>query len=185
MGARARAAQVVSDLFGFASVVAASLGDSGSVELAISANEDDASGDTCEMWGHAPLLYRPLVGSELLYATLGSERVVFATKERKYQISVADGEVILRAVGPGTPAYVHLKPDGSVIVAAQTIKLGAAATQFVALANLVAAQLTALKNAINVAVTVPNDGGASFKSTLLTALSAWPASVAATKTKAE
>lgn len=53
----------------------------------------------------------------------------------------------------------------------------------VALATLVAAQLTALKSAISGTVIVPNDGGASFKSTLLAALSSWPATVASTKVK--
>jgi hypothetical protein len=53
----------------------------------------------------------------------------------------------------------------------------------VALATLVGSQLTALKTAITNTVIVPNDGGASFKSTLLAALSAWPATVASTKVK--
>jgi hypothetical protein len=55
---------------------------------------------------------------------------------------------------------------------------------FVALASLVEAQFNALKTAISTAVIVPGDGGASLKATLLAALSAWPASTAATKVKA-
>lgn len=57
------------------------------------------------------------------------------------------------------------------------------AVQFVALSNLVSAQLQDLKDAINGWVPVPNDGGAALK----TALSSWLASssaVAATKVKA-
>lgn len=73
-----------------------------------------------------------------------------------------------------------------VVIDAGLVRLGSvAASQFVALSNLVDAQLNALKSAIAAAVVVPNDGGASFKATLLSALSAWPASVAATKAVAE
>jgi hypothetical protein len=57
---------------------------------------------------------------------------------------------------------------------------------FVALAGLVEDQLVALVDAIQDTVIVPNDGGASFKSTLLSGLGAisWPGSMAATKVKA-
>ena len=77
----------------------------------------------------------------------------------------------------GAHTAVVIDPDG-------TVHLGGAAGELVALANLVAAQLSALKTAINGAVIVTGDGGASFKSTLMAALSTWPATVAATNTKA-
>jgi hypothetical protein len=56
-------------------------------------------------------------------------------------------------------------------------------SQYAALANLVQAQLSALKTAIQNTVIVPNDGGASFKETLLSGLSSWPASVASSKVR--
>ena len=77
----------------------------------------------------------------------------------------------------GEHTVIAIDPDG-------TVHLGGAAGEFVALASLVAAQLGALKTAINGAVIVTGDGGSSFKSTLMAALSGWPASVAAMKTKA-
>jgi hypothetical protein len=78
----------------------------------------------------------------------------------------------------GTPTTVAL-PVSSLL------HLGAVSgADFVALSGLVEAQLTALKSAISATVIAPNDGGASFKTTLLAALSAWPASTAATKVKA-
>ena len=77
----------------------------------------------------------------------------------------------------GDAVAVQIDIDG-------TVHMGGAAGQFVALANLVAAQLNALKTAINGAAVVPNDGGAAFKANLMTALASWPATVAATKTKA-
>ena len=55
----------------------------------------------------------------------------------------------------------------------------------VAIASKVEAQLNTLKSAISGAATVPNDGGASFKAAIVSALGAWPASTAAGKLKAE
>ena len=65
------------------------------------------------------------------------------------------------------------------------IKLGAAASQFVALADLVKTNLDTLKAAIAAAPTVPLDGGAAFKSSLVAALSAWPSPMASGKVQAE
>ena len=62
---------------------------------------------------------------------------------------------------------------------------GQAMAQFVANATLVTAALEALKTAISSAPTTPNDGGSSFKAALVSALSEWPPTVAATKLKAE
>jgi hypothetical protein len=63
-----------------------------------------------------------------------------------------------------------------------------AATSFVALSDLVEAQLTALVSAINGAAVVANDGGAAFKTNLLAALElagfGASGSTAATKVKA-
>lgn len=64
---------------------------------------------------------------------------------------------------------------------------GGQAVQFVALANLVDAQLAALKSAIAGWTPVPNDGGAALKAALtalFTGPPVWPASTAATKVKA-
>lgn len=62
---------------------------------------------------------------------------------------------------------------------------GGAAVQFVALANLVNAQLTALANAFSTWVVAPNDGGAALKAKLSTlAGTGWPADVSAQKVKA-
>lgn len=182
---RADVAQTIQDVIGFAKIVRASLGASKSLYVQHEAHEGDASNSKDEAWGHAPLLYKPLASSESLFIQLGDERVSIATKERNWQIEVADGEVVLRALGASSPAYVHLKPDGSVDVHATSINLGGAAEQFVALANLVMSNLTALKSAISGAAVGSADGGLAFKTALMTALEAWPTAVAATKTKAE
>lgn len=62
---------------------------------------------------------------------------------------------------------------------------GAGHTEKVALAEKVAAQLTALKDAISNAAPVANDGGAALKTAILGALADWPESVASTTLEAE
>lgn len=98
--------------------------------------------------------------------------------------------------GPGEVACeIWLKADGSieltsgdtaVIVDADGMRLGSpGASEFVALAQLVADQLTALKDAITNSPVVALDGGASFKAGIVAALATWPESVAAEKVRAE
>jgi hypothetical protein len=92
--------------------------------------------------------------------------------------NAGSANLTLGAAGvPGAAPVIQVTPT--------EVLLGSeAAVAAVALAPLVNAQLIALKAAITATVIVPADGGASFKSTLLAALSAWPATVAATKVKA-
>ena len=176
--------QTIQDAIGFAKIVRASLGLSYSLYLQHEAHDGDASETKDEAWGHAQLLYKPLASSESLFVQLGDERVSIATKERRWQIDVADGEVIVRALAEGG-AYIHLRPDGSVDVHAETIKLGGSATQLVALSSLVMENLTSLKSAITDAAVVGNDGGAAFQANILAALEDWPGEVAASKVRAE
>jgi len=73
------------------------------------------------------------------------------------------------------------------VIRAPMLLLGSSsASAFVALASLVDSQLSALSTALSTWVPVANDGGAALK-TLITTLqgTGWPASVAATKVKAE
>lgn len=59
------------------------------------------------------------------------------------------------------------------------------AAQFVPQDAKLQAALSALKSAISGAVTVPNDGGASLKSTILAALGSWPPATTSAKLKTE
>jgi hypothetical protein len=70
------------------------------------------------------------------------------------------------------------------VVEGPLVQLGVGATQFVALAALVEAQLNTLKAAIAAAPVTPLDGGAGFKAALVAALAAWPTTTAATKVQA-
>lgn len=91
----------------------------------------------------------------------------------------------------GRPFTAVVAPAGvdasALVIAGALIKLGSsAASDAVALSTLVIAQLNALKTAITNWVPVPNDGGAALKTALTAGLfPSWPASVGATKVRAE
>lgn len=89
-------------------------------------------------------------------------------------VEVPAGERVLLGFDSGDPArpYAMLWHEG------QVTKVRIGGTEAVALASKVEAQLDALKQAINGGVTVPNDGGASLKTTILAALATWPESTA-------
>jgi hypothetical protein len=94
-------------------------------------------------------------------------------------------ETVARALtGAGTRHLVLGKEGGPAIhIDASTVQLGAAGGNFVALANLVTAQLADLKTTINNWTPVANDGGAALKVALGTWLGSSSA-VAATLVKA-
>ena len=176
---RSRTVEVLSDLISFAKLTKSRLGGSKSTEVQLQASDDDGAEDAAEVWGDAALLSRPVAGAEALFIELGDERVVFATKDRRWQIACEEGEVVLRAMGAGSPAYVHLKPDGSCIIKATSVNLGGGAEKFVALANLVE---DAIKNAITKHThSVTTGSGKTAVGELTGAVS----STAASKVKAE
>ena len=170
-------AQTIADLIGFAKVVAVRLGASKSAEVQAEAVDGDGSAWS-ELWGHAPLVYRPAPGAECLYVELGDERVVFATKDRRWQVETGPGEVVLRAIGSGA-AYLRLTPDGLCEVAAESVKLGKGAAEKVALADLV-------KQAIDAAIGAHTHASFSAPGVYVAPLTPGGApSVAASKVEAE
>lgn len=75
---------------------------------------------------------------------------------------------------------------GARLVAPTPFSVGDSATaKLLAIAELVEEQLLALKDAISGAAVSAGDGGATFKSNIIAALSAWPATTACSKLKAE
>jgi hypothetical protein len=147
---RADVMQAIADVIGIAKIVASSIGASGSTELKVQASADDPAKDTSEWWGHPAIACKPPAGGEALYVDLNGERLVFGVKERRWQVSVADGECIVRALGAGTPAYIKLKPDGTCEIHATTIKLGGdTATAAVPLNTLLQTNLAAIAAAFN------------------------------------
>lgn len=103
------------------------------------------------------------------------------------EVTVPVGARVLLGFRNGDPAkpYAALWESGAVTL----VVLGApGSADFVALNAKVEGQLQRLKSAITTATTAPNDGGAAFKSAILTSLNAPPAfpeSMAAVKFKAE
>lgn len=101
----------------------------------------------------------------------------------------ASGDVIGTTTGAGLLTEDESQGfaiDGTLTtVLGDDVRLGTStATDYVALASIVDSLLTTLKSAIAATVIVPTDGGASFKSTLLAALSSWPTPTGASKVKA-
>ncbi len=91
---------------------------------------------------------------------------------------------------PGLRPLTEARPptdQTATVVEGPVVKLGRAATQPVALAPVVDANLAALLAVIQAAPVVPLDGGASFKAALIAALTAmsWPTTTASTKAQAE
>lgn len=126
----------------------------------------------------------------------GTTQVLGYQDPKTSPVAAAGDKRIYARSGPGVvSAEVWLKADGTIelltggtaiVVDADGVRLGSRdATEFVALAKLVAEQLTALKEAIAGASVTAADGGATFKSGIVTALANWPGSVAAKKVKAE
>lgn len=142
--------EALADVVGFATVTASRLGASNSVELQIVASKDESDStkkndEWCEWWGEPGISFKPEAGAEAMYIDLNGERVVIGVKSRKYQIAVEDGECVVRAFGPDSPAYVKLKPDGSIEVHGHAFLGGDAttATFGVPLAELIATAVNA------------------------------------------
>lgn len=105
------------------------------------------------------------------WSALGTE--VDPKNKRRHHMTDAIALVGLQAPGRAKAAHAT-----ATVLEGDDIRLGDADT-----AALLAlkSDLTTLKSAISGTVVVANDGGASFKATLLTALSSWP--VGTTKVK--
>lgn len=134
--------QAVDTLLSFGAVLSSRIMQAASsVELRIRGNgpADDESDDpngyedaNAEFWGLASVLYRPQDGAETIFWRMGDERVVIATKDRRWQSehTLEKGEAVLRYCGdvggagqPDARPYVHLKSNGEVVANGVKIKL--------------------------------------------------------------
>lgn len=117
---------IIHEVIGFGHVKTSEVSDGTStVGLTLDGAGDGAKAEASatdeELWTHGPLMFRPqdedTTGHcEVLFYRLGDGKVVIASKDRRFQITSEKGEVIVAAMGLGTPAYVHLKPDGTLIL---------------------------------------------------------------------
>lgn len=142
--------------------------------------------DGCERFQEYGFTSVPLAGAEAVVIFPNGRRdhgLVVAVDDRRYRLTdLEPGDVALYRAGG-----LHLvHREARSTITAPEVRLGSdSATELVALASLVEAQLTTLRTAISTASVTSGDGGAAFKSSLLGALADWPASTAAAKVKAE
>lgn len=128
-----------------------------------------------DRFGVGAVLERPTSGAQAVAVRLGDEVVVVGTREPRWELELADGEVVVRAYGSAAAA-IKLKPDGS-------IELTPGSAAYVALATLVDARLSAIKAAFDTHVHVGVTAGGASSGIPAVALPA-AASVAATKVRA-
>lgn len=165
-GMRERVMGMLHDVFTFGKITASAIGVlKNSLTVSIEADDGETDGSH-EVWGSAPVMWRPvdpdLTGEcEVLFARLGDEKIAFATRDLRWQISVEKGEVIITSMGSTTPAYVHLKPDGTVVLSALVVKIGSdAAAQSIPLGTLLQTWLSTHTHATGTGPSgPPNEAG--------------------------
>lgn len=117
--------RVFEEILQFGEVVATTVGAAKSVLFTVLGPQGEKPSTECDGWGDAALLSRPVAGAEVVYVQLGDERTVLFTRDRRWQIEVLEGEVVLRAMGPGTPGYIKLMPNGTVAIVSTATTYGA------------------------------------------------------------
>lgn len=127
--------------------------------------------DRQPLYGHAGVLVRPAAptdeGSfEVVFARVGDELVPLASRDVRWQVDLEEGEVVVRSMSD-TPARIYLKPDGSVVVEAESIALGIeSAGDAAALASKVNDRLDKISAALDAfcgAAPGGTDGGAALQ----------------------
>lgn len=146
--------------------------------LQLTVRSDHEVPDSVEHFQPYGMSFVPPAGSEaiaLSVAGASSHRIaICAQHPEKRPKNAATGPGGLYTEGEWR---LFIDADGVVHVGQE---VGAA---FIPRDDLVQQQFVALKNAINSAVPVAQDGGANLKATLLAALASWPAATASTKGK--
>lgn len=183
------------------------------VEVGIRRSVRDDGGekvvDETTVLTNVPVAFPGAGGFFLSFPLAQGQRVLLVFADRSLDRYLATGEASdptdLRVLGPAGAVAVPLsvRPVGEKIVDAHPSNMvaghdenvqthwtgteirltGFTDTEFVARADRVEAQLSALKAAISGAAVVAGDGGAAFKANILAALAAWPGSTAASKAK--
>lgn len=143
------------------------------LDLIVSEDSDDEGevAEDAEVWGDAALLYRPAApdangAPEAIVWRHGDERIVIATKDRRWQVELSEGDVCLRAMGANKPR-LFLRADGTAVLEADEVYLAnGSATEAVALAGPVESRLDDIAQALDAfaaAAPVANDGGAAIQ----------------------
>lgn len=154
MSVRAWASQAIDGLLDFGRVLAGTSQGANKTTLVkiegLVAGAEAETIDGAELWGNAAVQYRPPApdatgATEILFVRRGDEVIGIATIDRRWQVDLVDGEVVIRALS-GTTSRIRLKPDGSVIIEAGVVKLGSsAASEGIALGTTLQSFLGSLK----------------------------------------
>lgn len=148
MGSRAHLVEAVGALIDFGIVAVTKIGAEFNSVLATVRGDRDESGaeedyENADLFQHAAIEYRPAPPSlpdesdamEVAMLRQGDEIVVIASKDRRWQVSLAEGEVRVRAFGDNA-ASVLLKPDGTAVVNSSALFIGGdGASQAMVLGN--------------------------------------------------
>lgn len=127
--------------------------------------------DSRPLYGHAGVLVRPAAptdaGSfEVIFARVGDDMIPLASRDVRWQVDLEEGEVVVRSMSD-TPARIYLKPDGSVVVEAASIKLGSADANrppsMADASNELFDKIAAALDAFCTASPTLNDGGAALQ----------------------
>lgn len=168
--------------------------------------DDVERSENVDLWGDAAVLMRPAdpdaTGAcEVMFVRRGDTREVIATKDRRWQLALEKGEVVVRNMVADEEKQITLKlaQDGTLtivakktVISSDDIRLtGALASDAVALASKVDQRNDKVAQALDAfaaAVPVPNDGGAAIHTAFTTVWGApptAPSNVGSTKVKTD
>jgi hypothetical protein len=159
MTARTMARGMIDALFDVGHVVSTSLSDTARQVLAVieghgGGGSSGAERRTSVLWGHAAILMRPKAPTtspsgrcEVVFVRSGNELVPVASRDLRWQIDLAEGDVVVRNLDGTHPVRLHLKADGTAILEADTVKIGdSGATNSIALGDVIKNHFNALKS---------------------------------------
>lgn len=150
--------QMIDSVLTIADVVESAVG---SVMRIVADENEDGTPDvyaSAEGYEHAAVIHRPVAESddgamETIAWRYGDEMIVVGSRERRWSIQVEEGDVVIRSYGdPTTAGYVHLKPDGEIVVRGGAIKLESsdgAATEGIGLGDAIKSVIDSMINTFN------------------------------------
>ena len=101
------------------------------------------------LWGHAAILFRPPVDTEVIFARVGDEMVPIASREVRWAIDVEEGEVVVRNLvsSSAQQARIRLKANGECIIDSPKVYIGdGGASEAIGLGTAIKNHLSSLKS---------------------------------------
>lgn len=153
-----------------------SVDDDGEVTMQVGNETDDTTGIEAEVWGVAGVQSRPQDESggehaKCIKVQFGETVLVLGTHDPRHLEPCESGELLIHALGKtgSSRALIRLKPDGTVQVEGDAVEVCGNSLK-AAVASQVETELEKIKTAITNAGTVPNDGGAFLKLSIVNQL---------------